>query len=307
MSSTNNEALAAFAPILEPEMNRLREMLLFLKDNLPQVLIFEGGDRNSRMSAALWQAALMHCQSPKASGPCLHCPACLRLDAGADRDVLAYDGGISNKEEEENTGFVRAFNMENVRALKRVLAQAPHEAERRVVILSGLDQTREEAANALLKVLEEPSETTIFILLTPQRDQLLPTLVSRGWVVGLPWRHSGSFSSRPGLADWENELASFLHSGRGWFRLTSGKGAVSPELASDIISSCRRALITASAGESVGNTVPLAIFFRENMDDASRFAAGDFLRKAEEALRFAVAPARVVEWLAVRLHGRANN
>ena len=76
--------------------------------------------------------------------------------------------------------------MDNVRGLKSVISDPPHNPGFRVVILAGIETTRTEAANALLKALEEPSPSTLFVLLTPQREQILPTLVSRSFYFTLP-------------------------------------------------------------------------------------------------------------------------
>ena len=81
--------------------------------------------------------------------------------------------------------------MQRVRELKSRLRDAPHGQGRRVVLLMGLSLNRDEAANALLKALEEPSPTTVFVLLAPQREQLLPTLVSRSFCLTLPGRTAG--------------------------------------------------------------------------------------------------------------------
>ena len=57
--------------------------------------------------------------------------------------------------------------------LKQKLRDAPHGQGRRVVLLMGVEQNRSNAANALLKALEEPSPSSCFVLLAAQREQLL--------------------------------------------------------------------------------------------------------------------------------------
>ena len=152
-----------------------------------QVLLLEGGSEEQRLDLARYWAA--RCNCPQAAhaengAPCLACPVCLQIASGEYLDLAAYDGRISNREDEENPGLVRAFNMQRVRELKSRLRDAPHGQGRRVVLLMGLSLNRDEAANALLKALEEPSPTTVFVLLAPQREQLLPTLVSRSFCPG---------------------------------------------------------------------------------------------------------------------------
>lgn len=55
----------------------------------------------------------------------------------------------------------------------------PNEGEKTIIILTGIESMRDEAANAFLKLLEEPSENLIFILITEQSEALLPTIISR--------------------------------------------------------------------------------------------------------------------------------
>ncbi len=56
---------------------------------------------------------------------------------------------------------------------------SPNEGRRTVVVITGIDTMRKEAANAFLKVLEEPSDDFVFILTADKTDQLLPTITSR--------------------------------------------------------------------------------------------------------------------------------
>jgi DNA polymerase III subunit delta' len=55
----------------------------------------------------------------------------------------------------------------------------PNEGHRTVVVITGIDTMRKESANAFLKLLEEPSESELFILTASKTDQLLPTIISR--------------------------------------------------------------------------------------------------------------------------------
>ena len=135
--------------IADPAFDRLKEVLNRLGAAPPQVLLFEGGSEFQRRDMALYWAARINCpQAADTGSPCLACPACLQTAAGEHLDLAAYDGRISNREDEENPGPVRAFNMERVRELKSRLRDAPHGSGRRVVVLSGLSLTRDEAANA---------------------------------------------------------------------------------------------------------------------------------------------------------------
>ena len=248
--------------IAAPAFDRLKEVLNRLGAAPPQVLLLEGGSEAQRRDMALYWATRINCPQASATGsPCLACPCCLQTATGEHLDLAAYDGRISNREDEENPGPVRAFNMERVRELKSRLRDAPHGSGRRVVVLAGLSLTRDEAANALLKALEEPSATTVFVLLAPQRETLLPTLVSRSFILTLAWpRRDAPVIRLPRLPEpaeeagkkkkdaeperldedqarreWSAELIRFLQTGQGWFGRTSQKGAVDRRLGGRVL------------------------------------------------------------------------
>ena len=133
-----------------------------------------------------------------------------------------------------------SIKIETVRELRTILGEAPRGDGKRVVILAEAQSLGVEAANALLKSLEEPRPGVCFLLLAPQRERLLPTLVSRGWVVTLAWPEAGT-PSTPELFQWEEALAEFMASGQGWLDKTSGKGAVDAALARRIVLSVQKA------------------------------------------------------------------
>ena len=286
---------SAFSPVLAPEFASLRHALARLRSAPPQVILLEGGTEEQRVAAARYWAAVLHCPQGE-EAPCLSCGVCTQIGAGAHLDVLAYDGRISNREDEENPGPVRALTMENVRQLKARLRDAPHADARRVVMLYGLGLTRDEAANALLKALEEPSATTVFVLLAPQREQLLPTLVSRSWVVTLPWPDTDARD--PATAGWEDALAGFLRDGTGWLDRTSARGALSPALAGHILLACQKSLGAVLRGG--GTATPLARALGRLPLEA-QCGAASLIARAQEALAANVSPARVLDWLAIRL------
>lgn len=70
-----------------------------------------------------------------------------------------------------------------VRELKKRLARKPYQASERIVLIPQAEKLTLEAQNALLKTLEEPPKDTIIILTTPQKEALLPTILSRTQVI----------------------------------------------------------------------------------------------------------------------------
>jgi DNA polymerase-3 subunit delta' len=77
----------------------------------------------------------------------------------------------------------REIKVEQVRALRDGLRMAPYEGGWRVAVIPQAERLRVEAGNALLKTLEEPLPRTLLVLCAPDRQAVLPTLVSRCQVV----------------------------------------------------------------------------------------------------------------------------
>ncbi len=295
------DAKLAFLPTKQDKLVGARASLAQLAAGAPQVLLLEGGIESERQAMALWWAALQYCQNRRADGqPCCLCSACLHIGARINPDILAYDGRISNTADEENPGPVRALNKNNAVILKGKLGDNTRSGLKRVVIISGIEEgSRSAAANALLKVLEEPSEVNLFVLLTAQREQILPTLVSRSFVYTLPWP-STHFVPRE-LKVWEDALALFLQSGQGWWKMTSTKGAVTAELALQILLLCQKRLITTLAGGNTSSVGALSPIFA-NLSAQKRLELSQKLDAAGEAVQYNVNPARILDSLAVDIY-----
>ena len=284
--------------IANAAFDRLKAVLDNLGTAPPQVLLLEGGSEAQRMDTARYWAARINCPTAGTTGtPCLSCPSCHQIAAGEHLDLAAYDGRISNREDEENPGIVRAFNMERVRDLKVRLRDAPHGQGRRVVLLMGLSLTRDEASNALLKALEEPSNTTVFVLLAPQREQLLPTLVSRSFCLTLPW--PDGHADDPEMHPWEDALAQFLVQGQGFLDKVAGKSAIDAGGATRLLLCCQKAMSRIISGRH-DPARPLDAALTA-LHGKSRAMACQWFAEAQEALNYGVNPARVLEALSTRL------
>ncbi|MBQ7585991.1 MAG: DNA polymerase III subunit delta', partial [Desulfovibrionaceae bacterium] len=143
--SDNFKLPSIFQDISDPNLKRVKEILERLSLNPPQVLLFDGGTEEKRRSLAFYWATCNLCRNFN-NGPCLTCPDCLQVADLAHRDLLAFDGFISNSEDEDNPGFFRAFNADNARNLKIALRDAPH-GKHRVVFFTGIAGSKPEAPN----------------------------------------------------------------------------------------------------------------------------------------------------------------
>lgn len=281
-------ARKAFELALDSRHQRVREALVRLAADPPQVLVMEGGLAPERFAAALWYTALLNCEEPDA--PCLRCPSCLQIGADMFQDLFVLDG---------REGRIK---IQAVRDLRIVLGEPPRGNGKRVILLAEAQALGIEAANALLKSLEEPRPGICFLLLAPQREQLLPTLVSRGWAVTLAWPHAASnapLPAEPDLAGWEHDLAAFVRSGQGWFNRTSTKGSATPAIARELVLAVQRALVADFAGTGTGGPLKACL---AGFPPAALLHISDILRQTEESLGYTVNPALVLDWMATRLH-----
>ncbi len=144
---------------------------LLRRDVVPHALLFCGIEGVGKAQAALLLAMALNCDAPASSAagavPCGVCRTCRRLQAGQHPDLLtiAPEGPL--------------IRVAQVRQLCASLALKPYAARTRVVIITDARAMNPEAANALLKVLEEPPDRTLLILLATQMTDLLPTIASR--------------------------------------------------------------------------------------------------------------------------------
>jgi DNA polymerase-3 subunit delta' len=271
-------------------------LLSRLGDRPPQSLLLEGGDEGERVFVALHWACRVSCQSA-GQRPCLACPICRQIKESSFPDLFRFDGRLKNKDDDEEALLVRPFSIENARALKSLLLEAPRGPGYRVVILEGIVQQREDAANALLKALEDPSPYTLFVLLAPQREQLLPTLASRSFCLTLPWpdsRAAPAAGARQAkrLATWEGILAAFLETGKGLSAAMAGKTVLDADMARQLILLCQKACVRAIAGEDAAGQRLAPMF--ASLDAGGKFLACRWFAQALEALRYNVVPTRVL-------------
>lgn len=129
--------------------------------------LFAGPEGVGKRLTALELAKALNCQQP--DGPCGQCPHCRRIIRQIHPDVHLLIP----------TGALGVIHMEEIRQVLGRIALRPFMGQYQAVIIDGADRLTEEAANSLLKSLEEPPSQTRFVLLTSQPSSCLPTIVSR--------------------------------------------------------------------------------------------------------------------------------
>lgn len=137
--------------------------------------------------AQAWAQALL-CEAPLAGGEaCGSCPACHWFAMGTHPDYLHLTL-LEKTSKEGETRLATAIEVDQARAAVDFVQLSTYRAGTRVVRVDPADALNLAAANALLKVLEEPPLNTVFVLVSDQPRRLLPTIRSRcsRLDVGLP-------------------------------------------------------------------------------------------------------------------------
>ncbi|MBL8205658.1 MAG: DNA polymerase III subunit delta' [Blastocatellia bacterium] len=159
----------SFSTLIGNNHNKQILQRLLQRDGLGLSLIFAGPDGVGKRQFALTFAKAANCQRPPATrdDSCDDCPVCTRIQSNSYSDVVTVqpDGNY--------------IKIAQTRALTDDIQVRPREGKQRFFLIDGADRLREEAANSLLKTLEEPPPTSTIILLTSRPDALLPTIRSR--------------------------------------------------------------------------------------------------------------------------------
>jgi len=127
-----------------------------------------------KMTLALELAQALNCEA--AEPPCGECDPCQKVASGKHADVQVI--GV-NSNGNSNDKPRTEISIEQVREMQHSSSLPPFEGKHKVFIIDGAELMSNEAANCLLKTLEEPSEGVIFILLTANDSFLPDTVVSR--------------------------------------------------------------------------------------------------------------------------------
>jgi len=138
------------------------------RDRTPNSLLFCGPAGIGKRQTAVTLAKALNCLEMTGDS-CDRCPSCLAIDEGRHPDVMQI----------ETPAGRQALAIDQTRLLKQAAYLRPMTARKRVFILAGAEEMSADAANSLLKVLEEPPLFCHIVLVTENPFLLLPTIVSR--------------------------------------------------------------------------------------------------------------------------------
>jgi len=198
----------AILPLAGHDALRARFQDAVAGGRLPQSLLFEGPPGVGKQRLALWLAQALLCEATPA--PCGSCEACrlvlnlshpdlhwfvpvelTRKGADADKQIDLVEEALgeimaSRRDDPlyEAPGGLAAHGMASARLLLRQLTMRPVRGARAVFIVGDAERLaaqkgQTDAANAVLKALEEPPPTAVIILTTSVPDALLTTILSR--------------------------------------------------------------------------------------------------------------------------------
>src|SRR5580693_7605147 len=187
-------------------VHRLRDMLA--RDHFPHAVVLAGGQGSGKYTLALMLAQTLNCQNPSTSYGlpdfCGTCANCTRIAQAADLDARFAEAveareNLRETDKKETRLFVQThpdvlvippdapqmmIKVDQVRRVIETIYYRPGEGKERIYIFTD-SAFMKEAANSLLKVLEEPPEFATIFLLTENPGELLPTIRSRSMVFQL--------------------------------------------------------------------------------------------------------------------------
>jgi len=145
-------------------------------DSVRHAYLFSGPPGLGRRTLALRLAQALNCLQPLAPGePCGTCKTCQQIERMQYADLA-----VIQAEKEGGT-----LKVEQIRAIRQSLVLKPYQGSYRVALFLRFQEANANAANALLKTLEEAPAYVVLVLTADTPEQLLPTILSRCEVLRL--------------------------------------------------------------------------------------------------------------------------
>ncbi len=154
-------------PWLAPAQARLRTMLS--SERMPHGLMLQAPPGLGTALLARWIVNLVMCAGTDGPRPCGACKPCRQLQAGTHPDLI----WVAREED------ARQLQVQQIRDLSAALCLKSHGGGYKAAVIAEADFMNANAANALLKTLEEPSPQTLLILCSARPSRLPATVISR--------------------------------------------------------------------------------------------------------------------------------
>ena len=145
------------------------------KKSLAHAFLISGPPHIGKMTLAVDIAQAVNCL--KIPPPCGKCQSCLKIQQGKHADVHVISLAAQNDEEEGKTRT--EISIDDIRQIQHAVSLPPFEGKHKAFIIDDAESMSIEAANCLLKTLEEPVTQAVFMLLTTNASLIPETIVSR--------------------------------------------------------------------------------------------------------------------------------
>ena len=147
---------------------RLKENLKgsLSRDHISHFYLISGPAGSGKHTLARLLSAAILCKDR--DRPCLRCLSCRKVLGGNHPDLITVDDPDK-----------KTVSVKTVREAREDTFIRPNEADHKIYVIPRAQDMRMEAQNALLKILEEPPQYGVFLLLTDNPDKMLPTIRSR--------------------------------------------------------------------------------------------------------------------------------
>lgn len=149
---------------------------------IPGAMIFYGPAGVGKATAALEFAKTLNCLDGYCAAKgdnCSLCSNCKHIEAGTHPDVIFADFAYQAMLKKEEPEKQQSIKVDTVRALTAASQQKAVAGRWKVFIIDSAETLQTEAANALLKFIEEPPENTVWILISSKKEAMLNTIKSR--------------------------------------------------------------------------------------------------------------------------------
>ncbi|MCC6372402.1 MAG: DNA polymerase III subunit delta' [Bacteroidia bacterium] len=184
-----------------------RLLKMVKEERVPHALLFTGAEGSGNLPAALAFAQHLFCTSKTETGACGHCSPCQKVAKLAHPDLHLVFPIAKSKDVKSSDDLIKEFReavlhqpyltltewfneldaenkqpiipVEQASDILRKLSYTSYEGSYKMMVIWQPEKMNNEASNKLLKILEEPPEKTIFVLVSNNPDQLLATILSR--------------------------------------------------------------------------------------------------------------------------------